>query len=258
MSKFLFFVLVLLGIHFDASAQFFNAAQKFLLPLGLLSAIDQNQQQLNPAASHPQEIKGLHFYTSAPLQIPNLNAAQLSIFYAYSQFAIYHELSGVFHPSNQQFQTTHALAFSPYPGLHIGLGLQLQLFTQPAYYGNLLSASARLGCQYQLNKRQYVALVMHDIGRVAQQQVSLEHILLFDERLSFAQGFSWNLQYKPQLYISLSQKLTAAKVQFTCGLFPQSYAISIALSKQKQVTWLLGQSWQSAQGLCFQIGLKLH
>lgn len=258
MPKFLFVVLFLLGMCFEASAQFFTTAQKFLLPLGLLSAIDQNQQQLNPAASHPQEKKGGHFYTSTPLQISNLNAAQLSIFYAHSQFAIYHELSGVFHPGNQQFQTTHALAFSPYKGLRIGLGLQLQLFTQPAYYGNLLSASARLGCQYQLNQRQYVALVLHDIGRVAQQQVSLEHVLLLDERLSFTQGFSWNLQYKPQLYFCLTQKLTAAKVQFTCGLFPQSYAFSIALGKQKQVTWLLGQSWQSAQGLCFQIGLKLH
>ena len=241
-----------------AKAQLFTGVQNFLQPSGLLNAIDQNQQHLNPAASHPQENKGLYFFTSAPLQISNLNAAQLSIFYAYSQFAMYHELNGVFHPSNQQFQTTHSLAFSPYPGLRIGLGLQIQLFTQPAYYGNLLSASARLGCQYQLNKRQYVALVLHDIGRVAQQQVSLEHVLLFDERLSFTQGFSWNLQYKPQFYLSLTQKLTAAKVQFTCGLFPQSYAFSIALSKQKQVTWLLGQSWQSAQGLCFQIGLKLH
>lgn len=241
-----------------AKAQLFTGAQIFLQPSGLLNAIDQNQQQLNPAASCPKAQKGFYFYASVPLQIANLNGTYFSCFYTQNRWAIYHEFSGVFHPAGQYFQTAHALAFAPYPGLHIGLGLQVQLFTQPIYYGNLLVASARLGCQYELKKRQHLALVLQDIGRVAQQQISIEHVLELDERLSFAQGLSWNPQFKPNVYITLTQKLSQAKIQFTCGLFPQSYAFSLALTQHKHFTWMIGQRWQSAHGLCFQIGLNLH
>ncbi len=258
MSKSLLLLFLFVGSQIRAKAQIFVGAQNFLQPSGLLNAIDQNQQQLNPAASCPKAQKGFYFYASVPLQIANLNGAHFSGFYTQHRWAIYHELSGVFHPAGQYLQTAHALAFEPYPGLHIGLGLQVQLYTQPSYYGNLLVASARLGFQYELKKHQHIALVLQDIGRVAQQQISIEHLLALDERLSFAQGLSWNPQYKPNLYLTLTQKLSTAKIQFTCGLFPQSYAFSVALSQHKHFTWMLGQRWQSAHGLCFQIGLKLH
>ncbi|MEY4804692.1 MAG: hypothetical protein RL331_1211 [Bacteroidota bacterium] len=258
MSKSLLILYLFVGGQMLAKAQLFTGAQNFLQPSGLLNAIDQNQQQLNPAASCPKAQKGFYFYASVPLQIANLNGAYFSCFYTQNRWAIYHEFSGVFHPAGHFFQTAHALAFAPYPGLHIGLGLQVQLFTQPNYYGNLLVASARLGCQYELKKRQHLALVLQDIGRVAQQQISIEHLLELDERLSFAQGLSWNPQFKPNLYLTLTQKLSQAKIQFTCGLFPQSYAFSLALTQHKHFTWMIGQRWQSAHGLSFQIGLNLH
>jgi hypothetical protein len=258
MSKSLLLLFLFLGSQMLAKAQLFTGVQNILQPSGLLNALDQNQQQLNPAASCPKAQKGIYFYASVPLQISNLNGAYLSCFYTQNRWAIYHEFSGVFHPAGHFFQTAHALAFAPYPGLHIGLGLQVQLYTQPNYYGNLLVASARLGCQYELKKRQHIALVLQDIGRVAQQQISIEHLLELDERLSFAQGLSWNPQFKPNLYLTLTQKLSQAKIQFTCGLFPQSYAFSVALTQHKHFTWMIGQRWQSAHGLCFQIGLNLH
>jgi hypothetical protein len=246
------------GSQILVTAQVFAGAHFFLQPSVLLNAIDQNQQQLNPAASCPKAQKGCYFYASAPLQINNLNGLHFSCFYAQNRWAIYHELSGVFHPAGHFIQTAHALSFAPFSGLRIGLGLHLQLYAQPNFYGNLLVAGARLGCQYEFKKHQHIAVVIHDIGRVAQQQISIEHVLELDERLSFAQGLSWNPQFSPNLYLALTQKLNEAKIQFTCGLFPQSYGFSVALSQHKHFTWLIGQRWQRSHGLCFQIGLNLH
>jgi hypothetical protein len=258
MSRSLILIFFLFGYQIEARPQLFSGAQKFLLPTNLLNALDQNQQQLNPAASHPKAQKGIQIYASAPFQIPNLNGAHFSYFYRYKQIAIYHELSGVMHPASQLYQTAHALALTPYPGLRIGLGLQLQLLTQPSFYGNVLVGSARLGCQYQLNKQQYLALVINEIGRPAQQQISLEHVLSLDAHLYFAQGFSWNPQFKPSAYLAIIQKLKGAKLQFTCGLFPQSFAFSVAVSTKQKFTWLIGQTWQSSHGLSFQIGFNFR
>lgn len=245
-------------MHIRGLAQVAAISQKIFWSCGLLNAVNENQQQFNPASSHSKEKKGFHFYTSTPLQISNLIGVHLSVFYAQKQVGIYHEVSGVFHAAQHQFQTAHALAFAPAPKLKVGIALALQVYMQPHHYGNLLVASARLGCQYQLNPQQHVALVLNDIGRAAQQQIQLEHVLVLDEHLYFAQGCSWNPQFKPSLYISLVQNLSGAKVQFTCGLFPQTYAFSLVVSKQKKFTWQLGQSWQKSHGLCFQIGLNLH
>lgn len=258
MSKSLLLLFLFVGGQLRVKAQVFAGTQNFFQPSGLLNATDQNQQHLNPAASGPKAQKGFYFYASVPLQIANLSGAHFSCFFSQNRWALYQEFSGVFHPAGYFLQTAQALAFSPYPGLNIGLALQVQLYSQPNYYGNLLVASARLGCQYELKKRQHIALVLHDIGRVAQQQISIEHLLELDEHLSFAQGLSWNPQFKPNLYLTLIQKLNKAKIQFTCGLFPQSYAFSVALSQHQHFTWILGQRWQSAHGLCFQIGLNLH
>jgi hypothetical protein len=258
MTKSLFLLIFLCFIHIGGLSQVAAISQNIFWSCGLLNALNENQQQFNPAASHSKDKKGLHFYTTAPLQISNLIGVHLNLFYTHKQVAIYHEFSGVFHAAQHQFQTAHALAFTPSSRLKIGVGLALQLTMQPHYYGNVLNASARLGCQYQLNAQQQVALVLNNIGRATQQQIQLEHVLILDERVSFVQGCYWNPQFKPNLYLSLTQKLSGAKVQFTCGFFPQSYAFSLAVSKQKKYTWQLGQSWQKSHGLCFQIGLNLH
>lgn len=258
MSNSLLRLVLIISSQILAQAQVVVGAQSFMQPSGLLNAIDQNQQRLNPAASCPKEQKGIYFYTSAPIQIANLNGAYINCFYARSRCAIYHELSGVFHSSGQYIQTAHALALKPITGLQIGLSLRVELFTQPEFYGNLLVVSARLGCQFELKKHQHIALVLQDIGRGAKQQISIEHVLALNECLSFAQGLSWNLQIKPNLYLTLSQKLSTAKIQFSCGLFPQSYSFSVAFTRNKHLTWLVGQCWQSTNGLCFQIGLNLH
>lgn len=258
MSKSLFLLIISVTCLFCVKAQVFVGAQNILQPCGFLSATDQNQQQLNPAASSLQEQKGYRFCASAPMQIANLGAGYIGCFYTQNRCAWYHELSGVFHPAGQYLQTAHAVAFTPLSGFQIGLGLQVELYTQPHFYGNLLVASARLGCQYALKKHQQIALVLQNIGRVAQQQINIEHVLALDERLSFAQGFSWNPQYKPNLYLTLSQRLNKAKFQFTCGLFPQSYAFSVVLNENETFNWIFGQRWHSGQGLWFQIGLNLH
>jgi hypothetical protein len=258
MTKSLFLIIFLCSHQNDVLSQVFSISQKVFMSCGILNAIDENQQQFNPAASHPKDRNGYHFNAAKLLQIPDLNFGNLSMFYSQKHTTIYHDLSGVFHAANNQFQTTHALAYAVCPGLQIGLGLQVQLNTQPKYYGNLLTVSARLGCQYQLDKRHYLSLVLNEFGRAAQQQICIEHALVINDRVSFAQGFSWNPQFKPTWYLTLTQSLTSAKVQFTCGMLPQSYAFSIAISKQKKLTWLVGQSWQRAYGLCFQIGLNLH
>jgi len=258
MTKSLFLIILLSSHQNELLAQVFPTSQKVFMSFGLLNAIDENQQQFNPAASHPKDLRGYHFNAATLLQVPNLHIGYFSMFYSQKHTTIYHDLSGVFHAANNQFQTTHALAYAIYPGFHIGLGLQVQLYTQPKYYGNLLMVSARLGCQYQLDKRHSLSLVLNEFGRSAQQQISLEHAFVINDRLFFAQGFSWNPQFKPACYLTLSQSFTGAKVQFTCGVLPQHYTFSIAISKQKKFTWLLGQSWQRAYGLCFQIGLNLH
>jgi hypothetical protein len=258
MTKRLFLLIFLCCLHIGGLTQVLAISQKIFWSGGLLNAVDENQQQFNPAASHPKVQKGFQLYTSAPLQISNLFGLHMSAHYTHNKVGVYHEFNGIFHSAQHQLQTAHALAFTPAPKLKIGIGLSLQRALQPHYYGNTLTASARLGCQYQLKADQFVALVLTDIGRAAQQQIQLEHVLVLDERLSFAQGCSWNPQFKPNLYISLVQNLSGAKVQFTCGLFPQSYAFSIVVSKQKKYTWQLGQSWQKSHGLCFQIGLNLH
>jgi len=220
MSTRFFICLCFFVSSFGLQGQMLWPGQYLLSSSGTLNALDQNQQHLN-------------------------------VF-------LYHELSGQFHTALSHLRTTHALALPIGQNLSIGLGMQVQLLIQPKAYGSYLDASARLGCQYQFADRHRFSMTLNEIGVLNRQQISLEHVVLLRTDLFFAQGFSWNPNYQPSWYLTIIQKTAKAKLQFSCGIYPQRYSFSYESSSHQKLTWFLAQSWQYGLGLGLQFGFIFH
>jgi hypothetical protein len=251
----LFFLLTSSQIFF---AQVICSPQHFSLAAGTLNALDQNQQNLNPAAVHATDTFGLRVFVYSPLRIADLTAANAFVYFQRKRISMYHEIGGLFQKARNQLYSSHALSIPFNNKLSIGIGLQFAVVIQPEVYGALFSASARLGCQYKPNSKHQVSITIHELGIAQNQQLCVEHVSILRSDLFFAQGLSWNPYFNPTWYLSIIQKKTSSKIQFTCGIFPQSYSLSIEVYKHKKVSWLATQSWRNGPGLGMQIGIILH
>ena len=220
-----------------------------------LCAVAQNQQPNNAAAFSAFNPKGYQLIATAPLRVANLGAFGFSIHYLKHNAALYHEVSGVFQAALVQFRTSHAIGYSLSPQLKVGIGLNLETYLQPSFYGHYLAANARLGCQYAFGKQHHLAFTLNNIGSAQTQQMSLEHLQLLQPTLLFAQGLSWTPHFDPSLYISLTQTIAYVQLQLTCGLFPQHYIFSLRSTHDKRFQWLITQRWQGGLGPSFQIGI---
>lgn len=253
-GRFSIFVCLILCPFFSWSQYFGASVPAFLNPTARCAVL-QNQQQGNAAAFTKQNTKGYAIAAAAPLLVSNLSALNLNVFYTHQNTAIYHELSGLFHAALVQMRTAHAIGFQVSSDLKIGIGMQLELLSQPSYYGHYLLASARFGCQYAYNKNHFLALTLDHIGSPQAQQISVEHLQLLQPTLWFTQGFTWTVHYRPSFYVSLSQSMQKALFQLTYSIFPQQYTISIRAQNIKKYKWLFSQSWQRSTGLSLQFGL---
>jgi hypothetical protein len=101
-------------------------------------------------------------------------------------------------------------------------------------------------------------MTLNEIGVLNRQQISLEHVVLLRTDLFFAQGFSWNPNYQPSWYLTIIQKTAKAKLQFSCGIYPQRYSFSYESLRHQKLTWFLAQSWQYGLGLGLQFGFIFH
>jgi hypothetical protein len=255
MHKCLPFLIVTLNLHFTSLAQFIGSSEHTFLNVPTRCAIFQNQQQVNAASFTNADTSGLQFIASAPYRVSNLGLLGLSLYYRYRQVAFYHELGGVFHSTLFQIRTGHTLGFALSSQFKVGVGIQVQLLSQPSYYGSLCLASARFGCQYTFNKQHHLALTLDDIGNPNAQKIGIEHLLMLRTDLYFAQGLCWNPQYRPSTYLTLIQVLPKARVQLTYGLFPQQLTLFLSSQSKKKFNWLLAQSWQRGIGPSIQFGL---
>lgn len=248
-------IILALNLTITCMAQFFGTSEPAFLNVALRCAITQNQQQMNAAGFTTADSSGRQFLVAAPYVVPNLGALSFGFYYKYSRVAFYHEFSGVFHSALLLLRSAHSLGFALSPQLKVGVGFQIQLLSQPSYYGSFLAASARFGCQYAFNKQHHLALTLDDIGNPSAQKIGIEHLHLLRTDLFFAQGLSWNPMYRPSTYLTLIQVLPKAKVQLTYGLFPQQLTILLGSQNKKKFNWLLAQSWQRGMGPSLQFGL---
>jgi hypothetical protein len=248
-------IILALNLPFTCLAQFFGTSEQAFLNVALRCAITQNQQQVNAAGFTSADSSGRQFFAAAPYVVPNLGAISFGFYYNYSRVAFYHEINGVFHSALLLLRSAHSLGFALSPQLKAGVGFQIQLLSQPSYYGSFLAASARFGCQYIFNKQHHLALTLDDIGNPNAQKIGIEHLQVLRSDLFFAQGLSWNPMYRPSTYLTLIQVLPKAKVQLTYGLFPQQLTILLSSQHKKKINWLLAQSWQRGIGPSLQFGL---
>lgn len=255
MYKCLSVLILTLNLHFTCLAQFFGSSDHTFLNVATRCAIFQNQQQVNAAGFTNADTSGLQFMASAPYRVSNLGLLGLGLYYRFRQVAFYHELSAVLHSTIFQICTGHTLGFALSSQLKVGVGFQVQLLSQPSYYGSLFLASARFGCQYTFNKQHHLALTLDDIGNPSAQKIGIEHLQLLRSDLFFAQGLSWNPMYRPSTYLTLIQILPKARVQLTYGIFPQQLTLILSSQSKKKFNWLLAQSWQRGIGPSIQFGL---
>jgi len=248
-------IILALNLPFTCLAQFFGTSEQAFLNVALRCAITQNQQQVNAAGFTSADSSGRQFLAAAPYVVPNLGAISFGFYYNYSRVAFYHEFNGVFHSALLLLRSAHSLGFALSPQLKVGVGFQIQLLSQPSYYGSFLAASARFGCQYIFNKQHHLALTLDDIGNPNAQKIGIEHLQVLRSDLFFAQGLSWNPMYRPSTYLTLIQVLPKAKIQLTYGLFPQQFTILLSSQHKKKINWLLAQSWQRGMGPSLQFGL---
>jgi hypothetical protein len=248
-------IIFALNLPFTCLAQFLGTSEQAFLNVELRCAITQNQQQVNAAGFTSADSSGRQFFAAAPYVVPNLGAISFGFYYNYSRVAFYHEFNGVFHSALLLLRSAHSLGFALSPQLKVGVGFQIQLLSQPSYYGSFLAASARFGCQYIFNQQHHLALTLDDIGNPNAQKISIEHLQVLRSDLFFAQGLSWNPRYRPSTYLTLIQVLPKAKVQLTYGLFPQQLTILLSSQYKKKINWLLAQSWQRGMGPSLQFGL---
>jgi len=245
-----------LNLPFICCGQFFGTSEQAILNVALRCAITQNQQQVNAAAFTAADSSGRQLLVVAPYLVPNLGAISFGFYYNYRRVAFYHEMNGVFHSALLLLGSAHSLGFALSPKLKVGVGFQIQLQSQPSYYGSFLAASARFGCQYTFNKQHHLALALDDIGNPSAQKISIEHLQVLRTDLFFAQGLSWNPMFRPSTYLTLIQVLPKAKVQLTYGLFPQQLTILLSTHHKKKINWLLAQSWQRGMGPSLHFGLR--
>ena len=255
MIKHLYQLLFFLSLPFLIRAQYMGSSQGGLIISPALCAVAQNQQPNNAAAFSAFNPKGYQLLATAPLRVANLGSLGFAMHYLKNNAALYHEVSGVFQAALVQFRTAHAIGYSLSPQLKVGVGLQLETYLQPSFYGHYLAANARLGCQYAFSKQHHLAFALNNIGSAQIQQISLEHLQLLQPNLLFAQGLTWTPHFDPSLYITLTQTIANVQLQLTCGLFPQHYIFSLRSTHSKRSQWLLTQRWQGGLGPSLQIGI---
>lgn len=255
MFKCISLFLLVSNLSFTCWPQFFGTSEQAFVNVALRCAITQNQQQVNAAGFTTTDSSGRQILATAPYVVPNLGAISFGFYYKYGRVAFHHELNGVFHSALLLLRTAHSLGFTLSPQLKVGVGFQIQLLSQPSYYGSFLAASAHFGCQYTFNKQHHLALTLEDIGNPNAQKIGIEHLQVLRTDLFFAQGLSWNPMYRPSTYLTLIQVLPKAKVQLTYGLFPQQLTILLSSQYKKKINWLLAQSWQRGLGPSLQFGL---
>ena len=255
MAKPIPLIILALNLQFTCLAQFFGTSEQAFVNVALRCAITQNQQQANAAGFTTADSSGRQFLAIAPYIVPNLGAISFGLYHNYRRIAFYHEMSSFFHSALLQIRSAHALGFALSPQLKVGVGFQIQLLSQPSYYGSFLAASARFGCQYTFNKQHHIALTLDDIGNPNAQKIGIEHLQLLRTDLFFAQGLSWNPMYRPSTYLTLIQVLLKAKVQLTYGIFPQQLTILLSSQRKKKINWFFAQSWQRGLGPSIQFGL---
>jgi hypothetical protein len=248
-------IILALNLPFTCLPQFFGTSEHAFVNVALRCAITQNQQQKNAAGFTSADSSGRQFLATAPYVVPNLGAISFGFYYKYGRVAFHHEFNGVFHSAVLLLRSAHSLGFAFSQQLKVGVGFQIQLLSQPSYYGTFLAASARFGCQYTLNKQHHIALTLDDIGNPSAQKIGIEHLQLLRSDLFFAQGLSWNPMYRPSTYLTLIQVLPKAKVQLTYGLFPQQLTVVLSSQYKKKINWLFAQSWQYGLGPSLQFGL---
>jgi hypothetical protein len=255
MIRSLLHLLFFLSIPFLFWTQYVGSSLGGFMNSQVLCAVAQNQQLNNAAAFSALNPRGYQLIATAPIRVSNLGAFGFYLHYPKNKAALYHEVSGVFHTALLQFRTAHAIGYSLSTHLKVGVGLQLETYLQPSYYGHYLAANARLGCQYAFSKQHHLAFTLNNIGRAQTQQISIEHLQILQTNLFFAQGLSWTPHFDPTLYVSLTQTIAHVQLQLTCGLFPQHYLFSIRSAREKRFQWQLSQRWQGGLGPSFQIGL---
>lgn len=255
MAKPISLIILALNLQFTSLAQFFETGELAFVNVALRCAITQNQQQANAAGFTTADSSGQQLLAIAPYTVSNLGAISFGLYYNYRRVAFYHEMSSFFHSTLAQIRSAHALGFEFSPQLKVGVGFQIQLLSQPSYYGSFLAASARFGCQYTFNKQHYLALTLDDIGNPNAQKIGIEHLQLLRTDLFFVQGLSWNPMYRPSTYLTLIQVLAKAKIQLTYGIFPQQLTILLSSQRKKKINWFLAQSWQRGLGPSLQFGL---
>jgi hypothetical protein len=212
-------------------------------------SINQNLQQVNPAAFLQTDSTWLQLQGAFIAQLPGLQNIALDVKFRQQRCYIDQHISYQGIRSSQNFSYLSNFGLALDPSLKIGVGLGFQTLVQDSYYSNNWSALAKLGLQYRQDAKQLYGFSFELNTKLQQSVFTFAYANQIGPELLCFAHLIWVQSLSPQLCFGFEQQMDVYRIRFFAAVQPQRYGFVMEKQSARHSAWALGLQWQNKLGI---------